>query len=76
MHKKILAAVAALAIGTGSVVSTTATAEAHTVLAYNPTYCVLFLPFLCLPSPPVPHKHHKAAPKHVAAKPKMKMKKM
>ncbi len=67
MTKKILAAVAALAIATGSIVSSAATAEAA-AMAYNPTYCVLFLPFLCIPPPPAPHKH-KAAAKHKAAKP-------
>lgn len=66
MTKKILAAVAALAIATGSIVSSAATAEAA-AMTYNPTYCVLFLPFLCFPPPPAPHKH-KAAAKHKAAK--------
>ena len=67
MTKKILAAVAALAIATGSIVSSAATSEAA-AMTYNPTYCVLFLPFLCFPPPPAPHKH-KAAAKHKAAKP-------
>jgi hypothetical protein len=64
MTKKILAAVAALAIATGSIVSSAATAEAA-AMTYNPSYCVLFLPFLCFPPPPAPHKH-KAAHKHYA----------
>jgi hypothetical protein len=62
MTKKIMAAAAAIAITAGSIVSTAATAEAHAVntMSYNPTYCVLFLPFLCLPHPTVaaPHHHH------------------
>ena len=58
MTKTILAGAAAFAIATGSVVSSTATASAAP--SYNPTYCVLFLPFLCMPpaSTPAPHKHH------------------
>jgi hypothetical protein len=58
MTKTLLAGLAALAIATGSIVSATATAEAAP--SYNPTYCVLFLPFLCIPpaSTPAPHKHH------------------
>jgi hypothetical protein len=69
MTKKILAGVTALAIATASIVGSTATADAHhkAMPAYNPTYCVLFLPFLCMPPAPAPHK---AAPKHKA---KMKM---
>ena len=28
-------------------------------MTYNPTYCILFLPFLCLPPPPARHHHHR-----------------
>ena len=58
MTKTILAGAAAFAIATGSIVSSTATASAAP--SYNPTYCVLFLPFLCMPpaSTAAPHKHH------------------
>ena len=47
MTKTILAGAAAFAIATGSVLSSTATASAAP--SYNPTYCVLFLPFWCMP---------------------------
>jgi hypothetical protein len=62
MSKQILAAVAAISIAAASVVSGTGTAEAARMPPYNPTYCVLFLPFLCMP-PPAAHKHlvHKVA---------------
>ena len=70
MTKKILAGVTALAIATAGIVGSTATADAHKAAmpAYNPTECILFLPFLCSTPTPAPHK---AAPKH-----KAKMKKM
>ena len=72
MTKKILAGVTALAIATASIVGSTATADAHhkAMPAYNPTYCVLFLPFFCMPQTPAAPAKHKAAPKHKA---KMKM---
>jgi len=71
MTKKILAGVIALGIATASIVGSTATADAHhkAMPAYNPTYCVLFLPFFCIPPAPAPAPH-KAAHKHKA---KMKM---
>ncbi len=56
MTKTILAGATALAIATGSIVSSAATAEAA-VAPYNPTYCILFLPFLCMPPTPTPAKH-------------------
>jgi hypothetical protein len=58
MTRKIVVAAAAIAIATGSIVST---AEAHVAktMSYNPTYCILFLPFLCMPpSSSTPHQHH------------------
>jgi hypothetical protein len=54
MTKKILTALATLAIASGSIVSSSATTEAVAMI-YNPTYCILFLPFLCFP--PTPHRH-------------------
>ena len=66
MTKKILAGVTALAIATAGIVGSTATADAHhkaAMPAYNPTNCILFLPFLCGPPPPAPAKH-KSAVKH------------
>jgi hypothetical protein len=56
MIKRIMVAAAAFAIVTGSIVTTTATAEA--AMMYNPTNCLLFLPFLCGPQPPPPHPAH------------------
>lgn len=74
MTKKILAVATALAIATGSIVSSAATAEAA-AMTYNPSYCILFLPFLCFPPAPAPHKH-KVAYKHMGTKSKMKPMKM
>ena len=72
MTKKILTAVTALAIAAGSMMTGAGTAEARPMLPYNPTYCILFLPFLCLPpQAPVTHKrvvHHAAASKAKPAK--------
>ena len=62
MTKKILAGVTALAVAAGTIVSGAGTADAKPALGYNPTYCVLFLPFLCLPPTAT------AAPKHVVHK--------
>ncbi len=62
--KKILAAAAAFAIATGSVVTGAGAHEHHAMKApgYNPTYCILFLPFLCFPpeTPKAQHHSHKA----------------
>jgi hypothetical protein len=69
MTKKILAAVTAFAIATTAVVSS-AEAKAKPVLPYNPTYCILFLPFLCMPpvATPVKHKVHKTVVRKAVTK--------
>jgi hypothetical protein len=70
MTKKILAAITAFAIATGTLVGGAATAAAKPMLPYNPTYCVLFLPSLCVP--PAPAKLGAVVHKAVAKKPAKK----
>ena len=68
MTKKVLAAVTALAIAAGSTMTGAGTAEAKPMMTYNPTYCILFLPFLCMP--PQAAVTHKPVVHKVAAKAK------